>query len=173
MKSFRSRKTKCASANATNCIQWKKNCDLESFATEVSEFERKALSIPEASCYQLTDLRYALIHQMSLLKSELKSATEAFLSIEKSLTSALPFAQPESLSILKNGVIKFSNEKLTSLNDTIKSPSFRGALPVSYNSEEMYLLDRDNSKIKMLNLKTSQLEEVQNSHVYLHSELKR
>lgn len=133
-----------------------KNKDTENAASALSEFLGKTFDIPEKSCYQLAELRRELLDRMSRLQFELNRSKEALL---KDLQEPY-FTNPDELSLVLNSTLAIRKEKLLLPNDTDKSPFFYGSIPACDNTEAIYFVDRNNSKIKMWDLKTSQLTEV-------------
>ena len=134
-----------------------KNRDLESFAGELSEFQKKTFEMPDEFCYQLADLRRELKDRMSQLHRELKRTKDAFLN---GLREPFPIAHADRLFLQSNNVFTVPKEKLVLPNDTDKSPTIIGVIPADDDAKAIYFADGDNSKIKLLCLQTSQLKEV-------------
>ena len=134
-----------------------KNKDIEKLAGELSEFQQRTFQIPDKSCDRLSELRNNLRDHMDQFQSELTRSKDGFL---KWLQTPVPFPRPDQLSLVKNAVVIYPNAKFVLPIDQDKSPVIRGVSPTSNKTDAIYLVDRNNSKIKHLDLKTSQLTEV-------------
>ena len=138
-----------------------KNKDLENFAGELSEFQTKTFEIPDKSCYQLADLRQELTDHMSQMHRKLKRMKHSFLN---DLREPFPIAHADRLSLQLNNVLSVPKETLVLPNDTDKSPAITGAILAKDDADDIYFVDGYNSKIKQLQLKTSQLAEVKHDN---------
>lgn len=135
-----------------------KNKDLESFASELLEFQKKTFDIPDNSCYELSELRRELKEQTARLQRELNRAKDAFLKGLQD-TSPSPFPNPDRQSLLPTVAHSFPKEKLQSPND--QNPvSACGVIPSNDETDCIYFVDGLNSNVKMLDLKTCQCTEV-------------
>lgn len=140
-----------------------KNKELEKFASDLSELQQKTFHVPDKACDRLTALRQELFDQMTQLQGELNRSKSWFL---KGLQQPPPFPRPDQLSLVLNAVVTFPSAKLVLPTDQDKSPVIRGVCLIDSKSDAIYLVDRNNSKIKELDLKTSQLTEVIGQPVY-------
>ena len=135
-----------------------KNKDMESFASELSEFLKKTYQIPEKSCYNLYELRRELLDQMA----QLNRSKDLFL---RCLQEPSPFPRPEKLSIVPNPLVSVQKEKLLLHNDR-NELWIRGVMQALEKSNAIYFVDAKNSKIKLFDLNSNQLTEVQISTLY-------
>ena len=134
-----------------------KYAGLESFANDLNEFQKKTFEMPDKSVYQLAEFRKGLQDHMSQMHRELKRTKDAFLN---GLREPLPIAHADQLSFQLNNVLTVLPEKLVFVHDTDKSPIIDGVILAEENADAIYFVDKENSKIKLLHLKTSQLAEV-------------
>ena len=137
-----------------------KNKDMESFASELSEFLKKTYQIPEKSCYNLYELRRELLDQMA----QLNRSKDQFI---RCLQEPSPFPRPEKLSIVPNSLVSVPKEKLLLHNDR-NELWIRGVMQALEKSNAIYFVDAKNSKIKLLNLNSNQLTEVKHG-IQIHS----
>ena len=137
-----------------------KNKDIEKYASSLSEFKQKSFEIPDKCCLQLFELQRELLDHMKRIQRELSSAKDKFL---KGLQEVSPFKNPDKLSVVAKPVATFPNEKLLLPSEKNKSPIIRGVVPIDNNTDALYIVTKDNSTIKQLNVKTSLLTEVSRS----------
>ena len=140
-----------------------KNKDIEKYANSLSEFKQKSFEIPDKCCLQLFELQRELLDHMTRIQRELSSAKDKFL---KGLKEVSPFPNPDQLNVVANPVAIFPKEKLLLPNEKDKSPVIRGVVPIDKNTDALYFVTEDSSKIKQLNMKTSLLTEVMIQHFY-------
>ena len=134
-----------------------KNKDIEKLAGELSEFQQRTFQVPDKSCDRLSELRNNLRDHMDLFQSEFTRSKDGFL---KWLQTPAPFPRPDQLSLLRDAVVIYPNANFVLPSDQDKSPVIRGISLTSTSTDAIYLVDRNNSKIKHFDLKTSLLTEV-------------
>ena len=132
-----------------------KNEDIEKNASKLLKFKQETLQLPDKSCFQLFELQTELLAHMTQLKRELLSMKIKFLN---ELQELFAFRNMDQLTVEANPVATFPKEKLSNEND--KYPLIIGVVSIGKNTDALYFVTRDNSKIKEFVLKTSLLTEV-------------
>ena len=126
-------------------------------STEVTKLLQQISQIPDKSCYNLSQLQRELKDCMTQLQREFSKSKETIL---KSLKEPFPFPHPDQLKLLNSADLVFDKHSLVLPNDSFKWPNIKGIVPTNDKSDAIYIVDSDNSKIKQLDLKTTQLDEV-------------
>lgn len=134
-----------------------KKKDLECFANELFDFLQKEYQIPARLCYHLSELRREIRDCMGSFQREFDGAKEKFIA---NIWEPFPFPHPEQLSLSTNAVLTVPKQSLILPSDNIKSLSIKGIIFADDKTDEIYFVDSDNSKIKLLDLKTNLPTEV-------------